>query len=79
MIEYVDDDYESDDDASDELMDCPNCRESIHDESVQCPFCGHFVLESERPGSSFGIPRTLMIVVVVILVVLLLLSQLLSG
>lgn len=62
-------------DNEDEWMICPQCKEQIHDESVQCPLCGHFILENERDHqSSFGIPKPLMVIVAIVIIILLIIA-----
>ncbi|MEZ6046688.1 MAG: hypothetical protein R3C11_14155 [Planctomycetaceae bacterium] len=47
--EYEDEDYPVDADDSEELeMACPDCGRMIHDDIDVCPYCGYFILESDR-------------------------------
>ncbi len=74
MLDFDDETFDHEDD-SDQWMNCPNCQEMIHDESVQCSVCGHFILESERhQESSFGIPKTLMVIVAILMIILLIVA-----
>jgi hypothetical protein len=36
------------DDMGAEVVDCPQCRRSVYEESEQCPYCGHYITEDER-------------------------------
>lgn len=48
--DYPEDDYGADDydDDSSETILCPNCREAIHEESDQCPYCGEYITRAAR-------------------------------
>jgi hypothetical protein len=38
-------DWDDDGSDEDELIDCPQCGESIHVESERCPQCGHYLTD----------------------------------
>jgi uncharacterized paraquat-inducible protein A len=45
-----DSDWGNDDQV--EMVDCPNCRRSVYEESERCPHCGHYITE-EDPRTSY--------------------------
>ena len=52
--EYVPDDdeeYVPEEEDSQPLIECPHCREQIHEQSEQCPHCGMYVSEEDQPAS----------------------------
>jgi hypothetical protein len=46
--EDPDDDYESDEDE-DPTDTCPYCKKSIYDDAEQCPHCGQYISQEDRP------------------------------
>lgn len=40
--EWVDDDGGGDDE--DDVLECPSCRESVHEDTQQCPRCGDWIV-----------------------------------
>lgn len=47
-VDYPEDDYGDDDDDA-ETFPCSECGTEIHEDSVQCPVCGHYVTRSTSP------------------------------
>lgn len=45
----LDDEYEDDSDATDDLIECPHCGAAIFDESEACPRCGEYITLSSHP------------------------------
>ena len=41
-----DSDWADNDDA--EVVDCPQCRRAVYEESERCPYCGHYITQEER-------------------------------
>ncbi len=45
LDDYADEEWVDDDDADgDELLSCPSCRESVHEDTQQCPHCGDWIV-----------------------------------
>ncbi len=38
-------------DYSESLIDCPECKRSIDEDSTMCPTCGYFLMEKDRHQS----------------------------
>ncbi|MCH7808027.1 MAG: hypothetical protein IIB60_02275 [Planctomycetes bacterium] len=45
--EWVDDD---DDDSEDDLLVCPSCNGSVHEDTQQCPHCGDWIIPRYPSG-----------------------------
>jgi hypothetical protein len=44
-------DDEDDDDSSLPIMSCPHCRDSVVEDTQQCPYCGEWIIPQEPRGS----------------------------
>ena len=63
---YCDEEWiEDDGDPSDDVLLCPSCRETVHEDTQQCPHCGDWITPV-YPGAGFR--RLLWTVIVVLLV-----------
>jgi len=40
-----------DEDDSDDLLSCPNCRAAVHEDTQQCPRCGDWITPIDSRGS----------------------------
>ena len=47
--EWVD---EGEDAADDDLLFCPACRQSVHEDTQQCPHCGDWITPVDLSGRS---------------------------
>jgi RNA polymerase subunit RPABC4/transcription elongation factor Spt4 len=47
--EWVD---EGEDPADDDLLSCPSCRRSVHEDTQQCPHCGDWITPVDLSGRS---------------------------
>ncbi len=64
---YCDEEWVEDDgDPSDDVLLCPSCHETVHEDTQQCPYCGDWITPV-YPGA--GTRRLLWTVIVVLLVV----------
>ena len=43
--------WDSQNDDDEPTIACPNCREQIHEDAPQCPYCGHYISEEEARSS----------------------------
>jgi len=60
--EWIEDEGDPDDD----VLVCPSCRQAVHEETQQCPYCGDWIIP-EYPEKR---PWRLIWLIVVILLVL---------
>lgn len=64
--DYADEEWvEDEDDDGDDLLTCPNCRQAVHEDTQQCPYCGDWIVPVS--GGAAG-KRTIWIVAVVLLI-----------
>ena len=56
-------DEDGDDDDDEPMMVCPYCRAEMLESALQCPSCGQYISEEDRPAAR----RPLWLVVVAIL------------
>ncbi len=45
--EWVEDEAE---DSDEDLLSCPSCRKSVHEDTQQCPHCGDWITPVELSG-----------------------------
>jgi hypothetical protein len=51
MQSHDDEDEWRDDGDELGMIDCPNCREEVYEETERCPHCGHYLTQEEdTPG-----------------------------
>ena len=48
--EYPEPDSESETDTEVETIACAACGREIYEESVRCPYCGHYVTQNDAAG-----------------------------
>lgn len=53
--EWDDDDWGDDDEPAD-TVPCPNCREPVYEDAVQCPACGEYIVRGGRGSTWEGKP-----------------------
>lgn len=63
--DYADEEWIEDTGERDDLLVCPSCHESVHEDTQQCPYCGDWI----TPRYPSGRWRRLLIVVVVLLLI----------
>ncbi len=59
--EYLDDYEDFDDDITDDheeadLVECPECRAEVYEDSVQCPICGSYITHSTSVWKGKSLP-----------------------
>ena len=65
--DYADEEWVEDDgDDADDLLACPHCRQEVHEDTQQCPFCGDWIVPVSVAGAR---QRTIWLVAVVLLIV----------
>ncbi len=47
--EFIDDDYEVDDEDDDETDPCPHCGQPVHHEAILCPHCDRYLSREDAP------------------------------
>ncbi len=47
-------DLEDGDEDADEIITCPNCGRSLHEEAAMCPHCGEWII-----GDSLAVQRSM--------------------
>ena len=60
--EWVDDDEEA---LDDDLLSCPSCRRSVHEDTQQCPHCGDWITPIDPSGR---VRRWVWVAVIVLLI-----------
>lgn len=65
--------------SEDDLIPCSECRAWIHEDSVRCPSCGHYILDGSRYPSRRSPAFQRMFVVIVLVVIAALLLPFLLG
>jgi len=45
-------DWDTREDDDEPTIPCPNCREKVHEDAPQCPYCGHYISEEEARSSA---------------------------
>ena len=63
--EWVDD-HDSGNDSEDDLLICPSCREEVHEDTQQCPYCGDWIIPV-WPGE--GSKKTIWIIAVALIII----------
>ena len=51
----TEDDWENDDfgdDEDDNTVPCPHCKKDVYDGAEQCPYCGQYISEEDKPRES---------------------------
>lgn len=48
--ENLDEEWVEDDDTEDELLVCPSCNRSVHEDTQQCPHCGDWIIPAYPSG-----------------------------
>ena len=62
--EWVDDDEDASDD---DLLSCPACRRSVHEDTQQCPHCGDWITPVDLSSRA---KRWIWIAVVILMIML---------
>jgi hypothetical protein len=44
----ADEDWDYDEEPT---IPCPHCRREMHEDSPQCPYCGHYISEEDAPAT----------------------------
>jgi hypothetical protein len=55
---------EADDDPADDVLQCPSCRATVHEDTQQCPHCGDWITPV-YPRSRWG--RWVLVMIVLLL------------
>jgi uncharacterized membrane protein YvbJ len=68
--EGLDDDCDSDDDAT---VHCPACGADVFDDADQCPHCGHWITDADRraQADASGASRFVRVVAIVLILIFL--------
>lgn len=77
--DWVDEEEEfgSNDDSDDDMMECPSCGRPVYDDTQKCPHCGDWIIarlpsRGQRSTGSFASTRSIGWVLIVVLLILLL-------
>jgi len=45
------DEFDDEEDSDNDLLLCPNCRESVHEDTQKCPHCGDWITPVHPGGA----------------------------
>ena len=50
--EYADEEWVEDEsgDDVDDLLTCPSCKQDVHEDTQQCPYCGDWIIPVDTQG-----------------------------